>query len=34
MAEIKVLESKEVWSAVTNEHELDIDGEIISVRNC
>jgi hypothetical protein len=32
MANIKILESKEVWSAITNEYELDIDGEIISVR--
>jgi len=32
MADIKILESKEVWSAITTEYELDIDGEIISVR--
>jgi len=32
MADIKILGSKEVWSAITNEYELDIDGEIISVR--
>ena len=32
MADIKVLESKEVWSAITTEYELDIDGEITSVR--
>ena len=32
MADIKILESKEVWYATTKEYELDIDGEIISVR--
>lgn len=32
MADIKVLESKEVWSAITTEYELDIDGEITSIR--
>jgi len=32
MAEVKVLDSKEVWWATTKEYDLEIDGEITSVR--
>ena len=32
MAEIKVLDTKEVYWATTKEFELDVDGEITTVR--
>ena len=32
MSEIKIIDSKEVWWATTKEYELDVEGEIITVR--
>ena len=32
MSEIKIIDSKEVWWATTKEYELDVEGEITTVR--
>jgi|TARA_Y100000389_G_scaffold204204_1_gene255569 hypothetical protein len=32
MSEIKTIDSKEVWWATTKEYELDVEGEITTVR--
>ena len=32
MAEVKVLDNKEVWWATTKEYDLEINGEITTVR--